>query len=49
MPAEYFDTSNYMYPFATFEETTGTVPKSTVACGVTIGDPKSAEIWEHDE
>jgi len=49
MPSEYFDSTNYLWQYVTYEETTGVVPKQTVSCGLNIGDATSAEVIEYDE
>lgn len=49
MPTEYFDSTNYLWQYVTYEESTGTVPKQTISCGLFIGNATSAEVIEYDE
>ena len=48
MPEEYFNTSNYLFQWATYVDTAGTMDAVTVACGITIDDAYSSEIFEYD-
>lgn len=49
MPEDYFDETNYLFQWATFEDSNQALPKTTVACGVKINDAYSAEVFEYDD
>lgn len=48
MPAEYFDTANYLFQYATYSDVAGNLEPVTVACGVQIANAASAEVFEYD-
>lgn len=48
MPEQYFDYSNYLVNYATFEDDDQVLPKTTVVCAVQIGNPDEVYVYEHD-
>lgn len=48
MPTTYFDDGAYLFQWGTYRDVDETMEEVTVSCGITIGDPYSAEMWEYD-
>jgi len=48
MPTDYFDSTNYLFQWATYQDTDATFDEVTVACGIKIGDEYSEEVFEYD-
>lgn len=49
MEEMYFDEENYLFQWATYQDTDGLIPAATVACGVMINDYESVDIIEYDD
>ena len=49
MPGQYFNETNVLYNWATFQDTAQTFDKITVACAVKIGDPDSARVMQYNK
>ena len=49
MPAEYFDDTSYLYQWGTYQDANQELDEVTIACGITIGDPDTVEVFEYDD
>jgi len=49
MPDSYFDSGAYVFNWATYQDVNQEMQPVTVACGITVGDPYSAEVFQYDE
>ena len=56
MPTEYFydeETGEplgaYVFNYATYQDTAQELSPVTVACGITLNDPDSQEVFEYDD
>ena len=49
LPQDYFNTDDILVFTATYAETTGALPTTTVQCSVQVGNPQTIEVREFDE
>lgn len=49
MPTELFDTDNWLYQWATYQDSNGLLPMTTVACAVQVNNPDSAYVIQYTD